>query len=351
MLFSTDLPQQPTNLVGAIRRNRLLISIVAFHALCAAAIGFYVGESFWTSTAPKILSVFSTLSMFLIANYFLWRLAVAVFVIKPDKPIHWMVRDLRSTISDKTKTADFLACFLSVLVLVLTFSYLKDKIPDVTSYSWDPLFAQLDRVLHGGHDVWTLLWPVLGSPYVTTVINAAYNGWFVLIYMAVCLACIDRRDPDRSMVFLVAFALSWSVGGNLLAMIFASVGPVYFEAFGFGDTYAPQIELLRQSHEISPVWALEWHQLLYDGHFNDGPVKGISAMPSMHVSSSVLLALYGFTYSRWLGAALTVFATVILLGSVHLAWHYAIDGYASIVLALALWWLSKKLTKRFGPST
>jgi hypothetical protein len=28
---------------------------------------------------------------------------------------------------------------------------------------------------------------------------------------------------------------------------------------------------------------------------------------------------------------------VILVGSVHLGWHYALDGYASIVAVIVLW--------------
>lgn len=298
-----------------------------------------------------ILVSFKNLSMFMIANFLLWRFAVAIFKVKPRKPIQWMIADLRSILSNRTHVSDALAGFFSILVLIVTFTYLKEAIPLVNPYSWDQFFIQLDRDLHGGYDVWTLLHPVLGSPYVTTAISMAYHGWFLLIYMAVCLACLDRRDPNRSMAFLVAFALCWSVGGNLLATIFASVGPVYTEPFGFGDTFALQLELLRASHEISPVGALEWHEILLDGFLNDGPVRGISAMPSMHVATSVILAFYGFAYSRWAGWALTVFAGVILLGSVHLAWHYAVDGYVSIILAIAIWWLAKVLTKHFGPTT
>lgn len=31
---------------------------------------------------------------------------------------------------------------------------------------------------------------------------------------------------------------------------------------------------------------------------------------------------------------------MILVGSVHLAWHYAVDGYAAIALALTCWRLA-----------
>ncbi len=351
MAYSSDLSASAFDLGGAIRRNRLLLTIVGLHLLAGIGVSAYLDQSFWSSTAPKVLGSFKILSLFMVANYLLWRLAVAIFQVKPKKPIHWMIADLRSVLSDRTQAVDFLVCYLCVNVIILSFTYLKGVIPEVNSFSWDPFFAQLDRSIHGGVDVWRLLHPVLGSPYVTTLINMAYHGWFALIYLAICLACLDRRDPNKSMVFLVAFALCWSVGGNLLAIVFSSVGPVYYQAFGFGDTFDVQLDLLQQSHTVSPVWALELQQLLLDGHFNDGPIKGISAMPSMHVATSVLLAIYGFTYSRMLGWALTAFAVVIMLGSVHLAWHYAVDGYAATALAFFLWWLAKKLTARFGPST
>ncbi|MBL8905409.1 MAG: hypothetical protein JNM20_01915, partial [Rhizobiales bacterium] len=36
---------------------------------------------------------------------------------------------------------------------------------------------------------------------------------------------------------------------------------------------------------------------------------------------------------------------VILFGSVHLAWHYAIDAYAGILIALGVWWLMGPVTR------
>ncbi|WP_074736280.1 phosphatase PAP2 family protein [Ruegeria halocynthiae] len=285
------------------------------------------------------------------ANFILWRLGVAIFVAKPKKPIRWMLQDLRTKLTDPEKAPDVVICFVSIVALIVTYTFLKNEIHSMNPILWDSQFAKWDRFLHGGVDPWTLLRPILGSPVVTTAVNATYHIWFPMLYIAICVACLDRRDPIRSTVFLVAFVLCWFVGGNVLAIVFASVGPVYFEPFNLGTDFVPQMELLRQSNEISPVWALKVQNALLDGYQNSGFARGISAMPSMHVASSTLLAIYGFTYSRWLGWGLTVFTIVIMLGSVHLAWHYAIDGYASILLTLFFWWLAKKLTARFGPET
>ncbi len=345
-LYSPDL-----GIAGALRRNRLLLSLVAINILCGIAVSVHLGTSFWGKTTPLVLHISEKLSYFMIASFFMWRLGVAMLVVKPEKPIHWMLKDVRDILTDKVRVPDAVISYFCIIAMAVTYSFLKNEIHTLNPNLWDNAFAQWDRAIHGGKDAWQLLWPVLGFPLVTSAINAAYHGWFLLNYAAVCLACLDRSDPTRSTVFLVAFVLCWFVGGNVIATYLSSVGPVYFEPFGFGDTYLPQMDLLRETHLTSPVWALEVQQGLLDAYFTENGFRGISAMPSMHVASSVVIAIYGFTYYRWLGWALTAFAGVILLGSVHLAWHYAIDGYVSIVLALIFWWVAKKLTARFGPGT
>ena len=69
-------------------------------------------------------------------------------------------------------------------------------------------------------------------------------------------------------------------------------------------------------------------------------------MPSMHVATSVLLALFGWRHSRQAGIALTVYAALIMVGSVHLGWHYALDGYVGGLGALVVWWLVGRLLGR-----
>ena len=47
----------------------------------------------------------------------------------------------------------------------------------------------------------------------------------------------------------------------------------------------------------------------------------------------------------WLVAA---YALVIQIGSVHLGWHYAIDGYVGAALALSIWLVAGALLRRLG---
>jgi membrane-associated phospholipid phosphatase len=66
----------------------------------------------------------------------------------------------------------------------------------------------------------------------------------------------------------------------------------------------------------------------------------------MHVASSVLLALLGWRLGRTVGIVLTVFAVLIQIGSVHLGWHYAIDGYIGALGAWLIWSFCGKLLQR-----
>lgn len=80
-------------------------------------------------------------------------------------------------------------------------------------------------------------------------------------------------DGGAGRSFLLAYALCWLIAGNALATIFASAGPVYYEALGFGDTFVLLMAELRAIDEVAPVWALN----VQDLRGNATPAARISA--------------------------------------------------------------------------
>ncbi|WP_372574895.1 phosphatase PAP2 family protein [Ruegeria jejuensis] len=349
MSMQTDILRERSFVEAAIWRNRLLLTIVGIQLLTAVSLSIFTGTPFWFGAAIILLSLLKQLLLIMALLLVVWRFLFGLLYVRPEKPIRWLLSDLRSFVLTPDKMTDGLISFVAIAVMATSFVYLKYMIPLLNPFSWDPQFASLDLWLHGGVEPWRLLWPTTGNLIVTKILDFAYVVWFFLIYFCAFFAAFDRRQSSQGLVFLVAFALTWFVGGNVLATLFSSVGPVYFEAFGFGEDFAFQMKALRELGTHTQIWALNAQQMLLEGHTTNGELRGISAMPSMHVATSVTMALFGFTYRRWLGWSLTVFAVLILLGSVHLGWHYAVDGYASIAIALIIWWASKGLVARFGP--
>ena len=65
--------------------------------------------------------------------------------------------------------------------------------------------------------------------------------------------------------------------------------------------------------------------------------SGISAFPSVHVGLATFNALFAWEYSRRLGILAFVYPGLIQASSVYLGWHYAIDGYAAIIVTALIY--------------
>ncbi len=333
--------------VRVFAKNRLFLALVTAHFAIAYVLSQIYHQPFIFQALPVALMFAQVLIPLFLIFLFLWRVAWMIFIHKPQHPFEFFIKDLRAIMFDSERLLSGLFAMLLVSVFSSTFVIIKDLIPVMNMFAWDPQFAALDRSLHGGTDPYLLQMPLFGTPYATTFINLVYNLWFIVLYFVVFMASFDRKHTVRRNTLLISFVLIFTIGGNFLATVFSSAGPVYYQYFGYGDHFLPLLETLKDFSAFSPVWALDTHEMLLDGYINNGPMKGISAMPSMHVAIAVMLAIYGFHCRRWAGWLLVVYALLIQLGSVHLAWHYAIDGYAGAVLAAGCWMVAARLAKRF----
>ena len=105
---------------------------------------------------------------------------------------------------------------------------------------------------------------------------------------------------------------------------------------------------LRRAPAVWPIYSVPlqeqmWQLYLVNG--DGGLINGnVRAMPSLHVATAFSFYLVGWTMHRMLGWALGVFVAIVLVATIHLG-HYAIDGYAGIVLTFALWWGCGRLVR------
>jgi hypothetical protein len=235
--------------------------------------------------------------------------------------------------------------FAFLFVFFATFTSVKQALPDGTGFPHDAIQAEIDRVLHFGVDPWRWTFVVAGQDWLRALIEANYHsGWFTFIYGALfVVAAGPMRQPER-LRYLFGYMLVWVVCGNIVAGLFLSAGPAYYGLVtGDEARFAEQLAFLAGTAE-SPSSTIVYQDYLWRAHAQGwvGLATGISAFPSLHVALAAYNALFVAERSRLWGALCWAYVGVILFSSVYLAWHYAIDGYASLALVVAIHWLTRK---------
>jgi hypothetical protein len=167
--------------------------------------------------------------------------------------------------------------------------------------------------------------------------------WFPVIFgFLVWIAwCRDRALRRR---VLTSTLLVWVLCGTVAAFMFASAGPCYYQAVTTdANPYAALIDVLDKYHARAMLFARVNQVGLWNALQSDTwvPFGGVSAMPSVHVAMAALMALAARSRNRTAGMLLTLYAIIIFIGSILLAWHYAIDGYAGALIAYAIWRLTQ----------
>lgn len=225
------------------------------------------------------------------------------------------------------------------------FGWVKSRIPLINPYPWDPDFARIDAFLHFGRQPWEWTALVFHGERAVRFLDWAYGPGFAAVMLA-CLfwAALAERNPARRMQALLTYVGIWIVLGSVLAIVFASVGPCYYGEWVAGpDPFAPLLADLHAYHARKPLIAVASQGFLWAGFQRQTVPLGVSAMPSVHVAIGAWVALWLWrTRLAPLGIA---FAALVLMGSVRLAWHYAIDGYVSIALVLLMWHLAGRYAR------
>ena len=305
-----------------------------------------------------ILHVMEELSgLLIVALLFMlgWRFVAIARLRPPEGPTRALVAWMRDLVLREDRWLHAAHTLLVVSIFSLSFGLLKGAIALLVPFGWDVAFMELDRALHGGVLPHEWLTSITASPLALLVLNFFYNLWYFIVLGALLLCGVHAGRPDARgqahMRFVASFMGVWLVGGFFMAMGFSSAGPCFVGPIGIAGDYDALMAALRAADDAlqpaATLWALGTQDMLLAGHLGerDGTL-GISAMPSMHVATATLLALHVHRFGLWQSVLGWFFAAIIMLGSVALAWHYAVDGYAGALVAWGIWWAAGRVLHR-----
>lgn len=321
------------DIVGQIPVYALALAIFA---LCGAIL-LREGLAFPLSAIAENSGLYPMGLGLVLAGDAIRRLAPA----RPASPIGFLLEQYRQP--------EFLARIIARLPLYFIlaaflplFGLMKPLIPVFQPYSWDATLIVWDRAVFGT-DPWLLLQPVLGYPIVTAALAALYHAWFLIVYPGSLVILFSRAADGIRRQYFMSFLLIWMVVGFALAIGFSSVGPCFVEPI-FGDTtFRAQMDYLQSANDRIPVMVLPVQEMLLAAYQAEGPGRGIgiSAMPSMHVAMAFLFWLAIRHVSPKAAGWFLAFAMLIWIASVHLAYHYALDGAFAIAATIPIWFGSR----------
>ncbi len=231
---------------------------------------------------------------------------------------------------------------LLIPLLLGAYGTLKQMMPLVAPFAWDGVFAEAERQLFFGHRPWELTHALFGGPVASHTIDLLYGMWVPLVFVVVMAVAVVAPSYLRAR-FFVTFAGCWLLLGIVGAFLLSSAGPCYEHLVSPNSANA-FLPLLERLHSINDsgfrIQSVHWQDVLWQAHVSGdyGFGMGISAMPSLHNSVAFLYVLSARRAWIPLRVASLGFAGVIFVGSVHLGWHYLLDGIVSWAGTALIWW-------------
>lgn len=180
----------------------------------------------------------------------------------------------------------------------------------------DPELIALDRALFG--EVPAVVMEPYVYPFLVEWLAFFYFSYFAMVGGAIIPAVVKGRDAVRNeRLYGIIFIM---ILGNVIYTLVPGKGP--YAAIPFSTPL-----------EGGPFWGMVEEMVAMVG-------PQLDIFPSLHTAVPVFLAIHTFQNRtsrmlKWLAWPL-VFATVnIVIATMYLRWHYAIDVVAGLVMAIA----------------
>ncbi len=232
----------------------------------------------------------------------------------------------------KTPVMVFLGLVGLIALQLAVLMWLKVMLPKATGFWADDVLADVDNLLFFGNDPWIISHRLFG--WASPLIDDAYATWGPL--KTICLLSLiflPESDTKGRLILSYFLVVSLTAVGQYAL---PSAGPIFYEHLCLGDRFA--------ALPYQP-WAVEARDYLWRDYLIGGglPGGGISAMPSLHVGLAFWIAMCVTAVLPRLAFLAYAYAAIIVIGSVHLGWHYAVDAIGAGLIVLVSSTLARRL--------
>lgn len=353
--LENNIKNRNRTLKSEVSRNKwiylfiILTTLLSHSIINSLSISNEINYSFTTYIDSLIKICTRTLLIWCTYEY------VIMVINKTPRPITTLIKKIISSSLPIYKLYSFSIMLILLNLSLSTYSHIKRLIPDINPYYLDNTLFLLDKTLHLNHSPWEITHVLFSTPELTLVLDFLYQIWFILIWGFLLFFILYRKNDLLRNQFILSFLTCWILIGSLLATLLSSAGPCFVHNLDSNNLrYLELMTRLKeqfiyiQDNYLYSLKAIEFQNILWELYINktNGIGVGISAMPSMHVSMSILMALSSYKINKKLGIIMWTYAFFIQVGSVHLAWHYAVDGYISCIVTICIWMLWGKLFKK-----
>ena len=225
--------------------------------------------------------------------------------------------------------APFIRGWYPVALIPITYKELSYLIPLIHPRDFDETLAWIDYRFLGVHPtVWLerLTWPLL-----TEVLQLTYSTYYFLpLVLGVVLWRQRSFEMFHFWVFIVVLGFYLSYLGYISVPV---IGPRFLPAI-----------LEAQTKPLTGVWLFQPVREILDR------AEGITrdCFPSGHTELTLLVLIYARSFHRKVFWWLLPLGTGVIISTVYLRYHYAIDVVAGALLAAVIVVIAKPLYRLLG---
>lgn len=267
--------------------------------------------------------------------------AIRVLIARPENPSRDILRAI-ARLATGPVIARYVFGIATLSLFMAAFLHNKAQIPEIAPFAWDATFAAWDKMLFGGRQPWELLHPIFGNAPAIVLLDFVYAAWVPLVFLFwAWMLASDRIPTSLRRQYWMATMLSWILLGIVMATWLSSAGPCFLPQLAPDEApaFAPLNAYLASVHETWSLASSLTKEHLWDVYAGASTEPGgISAMPSMHNAQAILFMVAAYRIRPLLGHVMAVYAVLIFVGSIMLAWHYAVDGMIGGAGAAIVWW-------------